>query len=103
MKASIHQGNEGQGNENEQSGNNNASKQNKESAVLSKHHEPPDQSVQTLLKLVHSRSGLKTSVSKHTGCINVVRSTYYITILACVRISFAVSKKTSHQSAIRIN
>ena len=48
-----------------QPGQSNANEQNDQPAVVSAQHGQNDQSGRTYLKLVHSRSGHKTCISKH--------------------------------------
>ena len=75
---------------NEQPGQSNANKQSDQPAVVSVQHGQNDQSERTYLKLVHSRSGHKTCISKHRDQINSIRSSYPVTDLAGLRISLAV-------------
>ena len=79
---------------NEQPGQSNANEQSDQPAVVSAQHGQNDQSGRTYLKLVHSRSGHKTCISKHRHRINSIRSSNPVTDLAGLRISLAVIKET---------
>ena len=79
---------------NEQPGQSNANEQSDQPAVVSAQHGRNDQSGRTYLKLVHSRSGHKTCISKHRDRINSIRSSYPVTDLAGLRISLAVIRET---------
>ena len=79
---------------NEQPGQSNANEQSDQPAVVSAQHGQNDQSGRTYLKLVHSRSGHKTCISKHRHRINSIRSSNPVTDLAGLRISLAVIRET---------
>ena len=79
---------------NEQPGQSNANEQSDQPAVVSPQHGRNDQSGRTYLKLVHSRSGHKTCISKHRDRINSIRSSYPVTDLAGLQISLAVIRET---------
>ena len=79
---------------NKQPGQSNANEQSDQPAVVSAQHGRNDQSGRTYLKLVHSRSGHKTCITKHRDRINSIRSSYPVTDLAGLRISLAVIRET---------
>ena len=79
---------------NEQPGQSNANEQSDQPAVVSAQHGQNDQPGRAYLKLVHSRSGHKTCISKHRHRINSIRSSNPVTDLAGLRICLAVIRET---------